>query len=83
MTAPISRKQLAYLHVLLSRLHVTDRDRKLTIVTAIVYRPITSTNDLTADEAKVTIDMLDTISQCPDPAAELELLITHAERVLS
>jgi hypothetical protein len=59
---PASRPQVGKIHACLGALHVTDRSEKLRILSAVVYRPITSSNDLTRDEAHVCIDVLDAIA---------------------
>lgn len=35
-----------------------DRDERLADISAVIYRPVTSANDLSQDEASMLIDML-------------------------
>lgn len=76
----ITRKQLGLLHVLLTKLDVTERPHKLRVVSAILWRDVTTTNDLSRDEAGVVIDTLDSITRRDDPADYLEQLVASTER---
>lgn len=81
MTAA-SRKQIGMIHGLLGKFDVIERDDKLRAIAAVTYRPIQSTNDLTASEASVVINTLQGIQHNADnPARALAGLVKqHAER---
>lgn len=76
----LTRKQRILLHVLLGQLDIADREWKLRIVSAILWRDVTTTNDLTRDEAGVVIDTLDSITRRDDPTDYLEQLVASTER---
>lgn len=62
------------IHATLGELHVTDRAARLAVLSTIVYRPITSSNDLTFDEARICIDVLSAATKRDDPRAYLDAL---------
>ena len=61
-TKPISRPQSVKLHVMLGELGLKVRADKLALVSAIIYRDVTSTTELTRDEARATLDVLTNIA---------------------
>lgn len=73
-----TRKQIGRVHACLGALGVTDREQKLRILSAVVYRPITTSNELTFDEAHVVIDTLENAAGKDDPAAWLAELTAVA-----
>lgn len=54
----ISGRQLQRIHIALGDLGVTDRDAKLRALSAVLYRPLTSSKDITAGEATVVLATL-------------------------
>lgn len=76
----ISGRMSARLHATLGELHVTDRAEKLRLLSAIIYRQIATTNELTFNEAKACIDVLSTATRRDDPAAYLARLVETAEQ---
>jgi hypothetical protein len=83
MNGPASRRQVGRVHASLSALHVTDRDEKLRILSAVVYRPLTTSNDLTLNEAHVCIDVLDAVARREDAAEHLAQMVRDGERYLA
>lgn len=75
----ISRAQSTKLHAVLGELHASDRAYKLRVITALVGRPVESSNDLTQDEAKVAIDTLESIAQRDNPPENLAFIVEAAE----
>lgn len=81
MTYPISQRQLMKLHTLFGDLGITDRAEKLRVVSACLYRPVTSTKTLTWNEASVALNTLTSITQVrDDQAGAIDRLIAVAER---
>lgn len=77
MTGP-TRAQLVRLHATLGDLGVTDRADKLRLLAGVIYRPITTTTDLTYAECRVALDTLQSIAQRDDPAAAVARLMAVA-----
>lgn len=75
----ITRPQVTKLHAILGDLQVTERDRKLTILSALISRGVSSSSDLTQDEATVVIDTLDSVLQRDDPQGNLMFILEAAE----
>lgn len=80
---PATRPQIGKVHACLGALHVTERAEKLRVLSAVVYRPIQSSNDLTRDEAHVCIDVLEAVSRRDDASEYLTLLVRDGERYLA
>lgn len=83
MSGPATRRQVGKVHAVLGALHVTERSEKLRVLSAVVYRPIQSSNDLTRQEAHVCIDTLEAVSRRDDAGEYLTLLTRDGERYLS
>ena len=71
----ISDPQLRMLHALFGEVEWTDRDDRLRAASVIAGRELSSSKDLTRDEASRLIDVLQEAANDPDPAARLGQLI--------
>lgn len=72
---PITKAQLTKLHTVFTALAVEERDDRLHTASTIVGRDLTSSTDLTKEEASTLIDTLELVASGPDPHARLlELL---------
>lgn len=80
MSGPATRPQIGKVHAVLATLGITDRDEKLRTLSAVIYRQIGSSNELTRDEAHAAIDCLEAVSRRDDPAGYLQVLVEQAER---
>lgn len=63
---------------LLKQLDATEHDDRMRILGAVLYRPVTSTNDLSFDDAKVAIETLSAIADRDDAETYLERFVTEA-----
>lgn len=63
---------------LLKQLDATEHDDRMRILTAVLYRPVTSTNDLSFDDAKVCIETLQAIADRNDAEQHLERFVVEA-----
>lgn len=72
-----TRRQIGKVHATLGALGITDRADKLKVLSAVIYRRIESSNDLTFDEAHIVIDTLDGLDR-----EQLPKLIEAGERWL-
>lgn len=74
----VTQPQLTRLHALFTHLGVNDRDQRLAAATAIIGRPITSSSQLTADEAAILIDTLHRLDGDPTRLHQLVTAIQAA-----
>ncbi|OXM69663.1 hypothetical protein [Amycolatopsis vastitatis] len=72
---PVTRDQLDKLHAQLGDLEVTDRGAKLSTVSLLVQRTLTSSNDLTKLEASQAIDILSRVIDSEDPKQTLDAVL--------
>ena len=65
------------MHAAFDRVGITrnERERRLAVTTAVVGRPIGSSNDLTADDAAMLLDALGAAANTDDPSATLDGLM--------
>lgn len=65
------------MHAAFDRVGITrnERERRLAVTTAVVGRPIESSNDLTADDAAMLLDALGAAANTDDPSATLDGLM--------
>jgi hypothetical protein len=75
MTNPATTRQKGMLHGQLGKLGFTERADKLRILSALLYRNVESTNDLSRDEAHAAIDVLVNVAGQDDPTGYLARLI--------
>lgn len=73
--ATINQPQMRKLHALFGQVGWTDRDDRLRAASAIAGRTLSSSTDLTRDEASRVIDTLGRIADDPDPAMRLTELV--------
>lgn len=71
----ITAPQVKKLQTVFTKIGWTDRDDRLRAASAIVGRPLASSNDLTNPEAKILIDTLDEIASLSDPTTALAELV--------
>ena len=72
----VTKAQLTKLGATFTGMHITERARRLEVVSAIVSRPITSSSELTKQEATSLIDTLDSIiATSDDPAASIAVIV--------
>lgn len=72
---PVTKPQLAKLGILFQRVGWTDRDDKLRASSTIVGRPVSSSTELSKEEASKLIDKLEKVAAAPDPADRLTALL--------
>ena len=72
---PVTDRQLRMLHALFTKAEWTDRDDRLRAASKLAGRELSSSKDLTRDEASKVIDALKTITDGQDPAMRLTDLI--------
>lgn len=73
----VTQPQLRKIHALFGDVDWKERDDRLYAASAIVGRTLSSSNDLTRDEAKALIDTLERVAAGPDPAKRLGELVTE------
>lgn len=77
---PITRAQLTKLHTQLGELDITDRADKLTTVALLVQRPeVTSSNQLTKQQANRAIETLERILADEQPSNALDAVLAQAQ----
>jgi hypothetical protein len=72
---PVTDRQLRMLHALFTKAEWTDRDDRLRAASTLAGRELSSSKDLTRDEASHVIDALQHIADGPDPALRLAELV--------
>lgn len=72
----VTQSQLKKMHALFGQAEWNDRDDRLRAASALAGRELSSSTDLTRDEASRVIDALDRAANSPDPALELSGLIS-------
>lgn len=75
---PITKPQLAKSTLLFNKIGYADREERLRAASAIVGRPLMSSNELTKAEASALIDTLDKVVNSDNPAERLDMLVTAA-----
>lgn len=71
----LTQLQLKKLQALFTKVGWTNREDRLRAASAIVRRPLVSSNDLTVAEARILIDALEEVASKSDPATALTDLI--------
>lgn len=74
----ITRPQSTKLHAVLGQLKVTDRDEKLRLLATLIGQPVTTSDALSQDEARMVIDTLDAIAAADDWQERLAPLLDGA-----
>jgi hypothetical protein len=75
--AKASRAQLTKLHTLLTTFGVENRDERLETVNTLAGSALTTTSDLTKDQATTLIDKLEDLQRQDNPAAALDLVLAE------
>jgi hypothetical protein len=80
-TAPdtITKPQSQKLHALFNECAWTEREDRLRASSAIIGRPLTTSNELTVAEASSIIEVLTACVASPDPAVRLSEIVAMAE----
>lgn len=78
-TAQVTREQQTKMHAQLGELGLGDRESKLTTVGLIVGRTLTSSNELSKQEASTVIETLDRCLDSEEPPRALDAVLAAAE----
>lgn len=70
-SAKLTKPQQTKLHVLFGAAAWTDRDDRVRALSSLVGRPLESSSDLTRQEAKAVIDVLEVVARSVDPSGLL------------
>lgn len=77
---PTSRAQVGKIIATLHDLGIRDRDERLRVLSALTYRKVPTTNDLSRSEASAVIEILLTAKERDDPAGYLRGLVETGEQ---